>query len=178
VTSALRGAWRGFGATLTWLNLWLGYLAGVLVAVSAVLLTGEVLARYIFNSPSDWGLELCILMLIAATFMAAGHTLAAKAHVNIDIVDHLMSGNLNRWRLLLADAGAAGLCGFVAVNAWRLTGIAWSEGWVSNSTWGPKMWIPFSLIALGMSLLALQYLVQIIDERLAPIVAGGRHGRA
>jgi TRAP-type C4-dicarboxylate transport system permease small subunit len=150
----------------------------VLVAVSAVLLTGEVLARYIFNAPSDWGLELCILMLIAATFMAAGHTLAAKAHVNIDIVDHWMSGSLNRWRLLLADAGAAGLCGFVAVNAWRLTGIAWSEGWVSNSTWGPKLWIPFSLIALGMSLLALQYLVQIIDGRLAPILAERRHGRA
>ncbi len=178
MTSALRDAWRGFATTLTGLNLWLGYLAGALVAVSAVLLTGEVLARYIFNAPSDWGLELCILMLIAATFMAAGHTLAAKAHVNIDIVDHLMSGSFNRWRLLLADAGAAGLCGFVAVNAWRLTGIAWSEGWVSNSTWGPKLWIPFSLIALGMSLLALQYLVQIIDRRLAPMLAGRRHGRA
>lgn len=175
---ALRPAWRAFASTLTWLNLWLGYLAGMLVAVSAVLLTGEVMARYIFNSPSDWGLELCILMLIAATFMAAGHTLAAKAHVNIDIVDHWMSGSLNRWRLLLADAGAAGLCAFVAVNAWRLTGIAWSEGWVSNSTWGAKLWIPFGFIALGMSLLALQYLVQIIDERLTPILKGGRHGRA
>jgi TRAP-type C4-dicarboxylate transport system permease small subunit len=178
VTPALRDAWRTFAATLTGLNLWLGYLAGLLVAVSAVLLTAEVLARYVYNAPSDWSLELCILMLIAATFMAAGHTLAARAHVNIDIVDHLMSGSLNRWRLLLADLGAAGLCGFVAVNAWRLTGIAWSEGWVSNSTWGPKLWIPFSLIALGMSLLALQYLVQIIDGRLAPMLAGGRHGRA
>lgn len=175
---ALRPAWRAFASTLAWLNLWLGYLAGLLVAVSAVLLTGEVMARYIFNAPSDWGLELCILMLIAATFMAAGHTLAAKAHVNIDIVDHWMSGSLNRWRLLLADLGAAGLCGFVAVNAWRLTGVAWSEGWVSNSTWSPKLWIPFSFIALGMSLLALQYLVQIIDGRLAPMLAERRHGRA
>jgi len=173
-----RRAWRVCADALTATNLWLGYLAGLLVAVSAVLLTGEVLARYIFNAPSDWSLELCILMLIAATFMAAGHTLAAKAHVNIDIVDHLMSGALNHWRLLLADLGAAGLCGFVAVNAWRLTGIAWSEGWVSNSTWGPKLWIPFSLIALGMSLLALQYLVQIVDGRLAPMLAGRRHGRA
>jgi TRAP-type C4-dicarboxylate transport system permease small subunit len=175
---ALRQAWRAFASTLTWLNLWLGYLAGVLVAVSAVLLTGEVLARYIFNAPSDWGLELCILMLIAATFMAAGHTLAARAHVNIDIVDHLMSGSLNRWRLLLADVGAAGLCGFVAVNAWRLTGIAWSEGWVSNSTWGAKLWIPFGFIALGMSLLTLQYLVQIVDQRLAAALEGGHDGRA
>jgi TRAP-type C4-dicarboxylate transport system permease small subunit len=98
--------------------------------------------------------------------------------VNIDIVDHLMSGSLNRWRLLLADVGAAGLCGFVAVNAWRLTGIAWSEGWVSNSTWGAKLWIPFGFIALGMSLLTLQYLVQIVDQRLAAALEGGHDGRA
>jgi hypothetical protein len=49
---ALRPAWRAFAATLTGLNLWLGYLAGVLVAVSAVLLTGEVLARYISTRPA------------------------------------------------------------------------------------------------------------------------------
>ena len=69
-------------------------------------------------------------------------------------------------------------CGFVAANAWRLTVLASSEGWVSNSTWGAKLWIPFGFIALGMTLLALQYLVQIVDARLAPILAGGRDGRA
>jgi TRAP-type C4-dicarboxylate transport system permease small subunit len=175
---ALRPAWRAFAGGLGKLNLGMGYASGLLVVVSALLLTWEVLARYLFNAPSDWGLELCILMLIAATFRAAGHTLAARAHVNIDIVDHLMSGSLNRWRLLLADVGAAGLCGFVAVNAWRLTGIAWSEGWVSNSTWGAKLWIPFGFIALGMSLLTLQYLVQIVDQRLAAALEGGHDGRA
>jgi hypothetical protein len=54
VSMALRPAWRAFAATLTGLNLWLGYLAGVLVAVSAVLLTGEVLAALHLNAPSDW----------------------------------------------------------------------------------------------------------------------------
>jgi TRAP-type C4-dicarboxylate transport system permease small subunit len=156
----------------------MGYAAGALVALSAVILTGEVLARYFLGSPSDWALELCILMLIASTFLAAAYTLAAKGHVNIDIVDAVFPAGVNRWRLLLADAGAAGLCGFVAANAWRFAALAWSEGWVSNSTWGPKLWIPFGFIALGMTLLALQYLVQIVDARLVPLLAGGRDGRA
>ena len=174
----MRAAWRAAAGALTTANLWMGYAAGILIAVSAVVLTGEVLGRYFLDRPTDWALELCIFMLIAATFLAAGHTLAAKGHVNIDIVDHLMSGALNRWRMLLADIGAAGLCGFVAANAWRLTAVAYNEGWVANSIWSPKLWIPFAFIAGGMSLLALQYLVQIVDARLAPIFSGGRHGRA
>ena len=171
-------AWRFFARSLAALNLWMGYAAGLLVAVSALVLTGEVLMRYFLGSPSDWALELCIYMLIASTFVSAAYTLAAKGHVNIDIVDAVLAAGFNRWRLLIADVGSAGLCGFVAANAWRLTATAWSEGWVSNSTWGPKLWIPFAFIALGMSLLALQYLVQIVDARLAPIFSGGRHGRA
>ena len=176
--TAIAGLWRAFVRTLAALNLWMGYAAGLLVAVSALVLTGEVLLRYFLGSPSDWALELCIYMLIASTFVAAAYTLAAKGHVNIDIVDAVLAAGFNRWRLLIADLGSAGLCGFVAANAWRLTATAWSEGWVSNSTWGPKLWIPFAFIALGMSLLALQYLVQIVDARLAPMMRGGQHGRA
>ena len=174
----MRAAWRAAAGALTTANLWMGYAAGILIAVSAVVLTGEVLGRYFLDRPTDWALELCIFMLIAATFLAAGHTLAAKGHVNIDIVDHLMSGALNRWRMLLADIGAAGLCGFVAAKAWRLTAVAYNEGWVANSIWSPKLWIPFAFIAGGMSLLALQYLVQIVDERVLPLLRKGDHGRA
>lgn len=170
--------WRAFARALAVLNLWMGYAAGLLVAVSALVLTAEVLLRYFLGSPSDWALELCITMLIASTFVAAAYTLSAKGHVNIDIVDAVLSARVNRWRLLFADAASAGLCGFVAANAWRLMATAWREGWVSNSTWGPKLWIPFAFIALGMSLLALQYLVQIVDERVAPMLQRGRHGRA
>lgn len=174
----MRYLWRAFARTLAALNLWMGYAAGALVALSAVILAGEVLARYFLGSPSDWALELCILMLIASTFLAAAYTLAARAHVNIDIIDAALPAGVNRWRLLFADVGSAGLCGFVAVNAWRFAALAWNEGWVSNSTWGQKLWIPFGLIALGMALLTLQYLVQIVDARLAPLLAGGRDGRA
>jgi TRAP-type C4-dicarboxylate transport system permease small subunit len=174
----MRQLWRAFARALAALNLWMGYAAGLLVAVSALVLTAEVLLRYFLGAPSDWALELCIYMLIASTFVAAAYTLSAKGHVNIDIVDAVLAAGVNRWRLLFADLASAGLCGFVAANAWRLAATAWSGGWVSNSTWGPKLWIPFAFIALGMTLLALQYLVQVVDERLAPMLAGGRRGRA
>lgn len=174
----LRAAWKALADALASLNLWMGYASGLLVVASALILSGEVLARYFFDSPSDWALELCILMLIASTFLAAAYTLAARAHVNIEIVDAMLSPRANRWRMLIADLGAAGLCGFVAANAWTLSVAAGREGWVSNSTWGPKLWIPFGIIALGMTLLTLQYLVQLVDARLAAILKGDPDGRA
>lgn len=174
---AARRLWRRTGAALARANLWMAYASGLVIAASAFILTYEVLARYFFRAPTDWALELCVFLLIGATFMAAAHTLAAGGHVSIEILNGVLPAGANRWRLLLADLGAAGLCGFVAGNAWLFFGRAFAEGWVSNSTWGPRLWIPYLFVALGMTLLALQYVVQIVDRRLPPAL-GPRHGRA
>ena len=36
----------------------------------------------------------------------------------------------------------------------------------SESTWGPPLWIPYSLMTFGMTLLGLQLLMQIAVELL------------
>jgi hypothetical protein len=41
-------------------------------------------------------------------------------------------------------------------------GQAWSEDFHSESTWGPKLWIRYSLMTVGMTLLALQMAMQIL----------------
>jgi len=44
---------------------------------------------------------------------------------------------------------------------------------VTDSVWAPRLWIPYFLMSLGMTTLTLQFLVQILDERILPLVRKG-----
>ena len=39
---------------------------------------------------------------------------------------------------------------------------AWTDNFHSESTWAPPLWIPYSLMTVGMTLLSVQLLMQIL----------------
>lgn len=157
-------AWRAFSRTIEALNWFTGYIGGVLIVVSCVLVTNEIVMRYFLKFPQAWNLETNIFLLIAATFLGANYTQMKRGHVGADVLSSIMSASWNRWRVLVGDVLSFLLCAFLAVRVWEYTYKAWSEGWTTPSLWSPPLWIPFSLIGLGLMLISLEYVVQIIEN--------------
>ncbi len=159
-----RAAWRGVSRAIRAINLFTGLISGMLIVCSAVVITNEVIWRYYLRRPHTWNLELNIFLLIAATFLAANYTQMRRAHVGTEVMQAFMPASWNRWRILAGDVLSVLLCGFMAVKVLQYDWQAWTQDWRTNSTWAPPLWIPYTMIGVGLALISLEYIVQITGE--------------
>jgi TRAP-type C4-dicarboxylate transport system permease small subunit len=142
-------------------NIIVVFAALALIAACAIL-TDSVLGRALFQSPNYWQDEAAVFLLVGATFMSSGYVQARRGHIGIEAFVGLLSPTVNRIRLWLVDVASLLFCAFFAWKSWTLANEAWVDGQVSNSMWSPPLAIPYVLMALGMTLLCAQILLQIV----------------
>jgi TRAP-type C4-dicarboxylate transport system permease small subunit len=111
-----------------------------------------------------------VFLLVGATFMTAAYVQQQRGHIGIEAFVGLLSPRANRIRLWLVDLASFAFCVFFAWKSWTLAYEAWDDGQVSNSMWSPPLDIPYGLMAVGMTLLCAQILLQLI----APIAGASR----
>jgi TRAP-type C4-dicarboxylate transport system permease small subunit len=147
----------------------LAFLNGIIVVLSSLalisacaILCDSVLGRALFHSPNYWQDEAAVFLLVGATFMSSAYVQSQRGHIGIEAFVGLLPPVVNRVRLWLVDVASLLFCTFFAWKSWTLTHDAWVDGQVSNSMWSPPLSIPYGLMAVGMTLLCLQILLQIV----------------
>lgn len=143
------------------LNTLLMALAGLAAVAASLVLSYSVLVRYILHAPTYWQDEAAVFLLVGATFLTAAFVQERRGHVGIEAFAELLSPAANRIRLALVDILSFAFCAFFAWKSWTLFHEAWVDGQVTSSTWAPPLWIPYSLMAAGMTLLSIQIALQI-----------------
>ena len=68
------------------LNLLIGYCGGISILAMGIILFYEVVARYVFNSPTIWAQEVSIIIFMWAMLGGAAYTLQVGKHVKIDLL--------------------------------------------------------------------------------------------
>ena len=152
------GLWRA----LDFSNRLIVIFAGIALVAACVILSYSVLGRALFKSPNYWQDEAAVFLLVGATFMTDAYVQSQRGHVAIEAFTSLLSPLANRIRLWLVDVATLAFCTFFTWKSWTLAHEAYVDGQVSNSMWSPPLAIPYVLMALGMSLLCLQLLLQIV----------------
>lgn len=137
------------------------YLSALAILMSALILTYEVFMRYFFHTPTIWEIEASVYLIILATFGGAAYGLKEGAHIKIDLLTRLLSTKWNQRLTILTSFLALGFCVLVAWRSWAMWWEAFSKGWRSESLWGVPLAIPYFFIPMGMSLLSLQYFIEI-----------------
>src|SRR5258708_15950451 len=135
--------------------------SAVALVAAACVLTYSVASRYFLHFSTDWQDELSVFLIVGSVFMSAAAIQARRGHVAIEAIVGLLPPRVNAVRQWLVDLASLGFCGFFAWKSWTLLDEAWMENYHSGSTWGPPLWIPYSLMAVGMTLLSLQLLLQV-----------------
>jgi TRAP-type C4-dicarboxylate transport system permease small subunit len=131
------------------------------LVAAACVLTYSVASRYFLHFSTDWQDELSVFFIVGAVFMSAAAIQARRGHVAIEAIVGLLPARVNAVRQWLVDVASLVFCGYFAWKSWTLLDEAWVENYHSGSTWGPPLWIPYSLMAVGMTLLGLQLLLQV-----------------
>lgn len=148
-------------------------LGGIALVAACLVLSYSVLIRYVLHEPTEWQDETAVFLIVGATFLSAAGVQAKRGHVAIEALTGLLPPAANRARLVLVDIISLAFVTFFAWKSWSLFHEAWEDGQISQSTWGPPLWIPYLLMSAGMSLLAIQFVLQIAEAVLyGPRAAG------
>lgn len=134
---------------LSWLNEFVGVLAGVAVCLVVVVTFYEVILRYVLNRPTGWSVQFSGYFLLAAAFFSFSYALHKDNHVRVELVLEHLPGRIRS--ILLLVGYVIGLA-FCAVLTWQ-TGLmairAYKENWFSPDLIQVPLGPVYSVMPLG-----------------------------
>lgn len=165
---------QGYCRAVTGLNRWLAVMASLLVFIMVAVISYEVVARYFFDAPTVWALELSTLLLGPYFMLAGPYLLHTAGHVNVDIV----YGKLSPRTTAIVDAVIYPMIGVIAcVLIYQSIPVALNSiesGETSFSSWNPAIWPAKSLIPVAFGLLLLQAIAETLQAILRIRIGGER----
>lgn len=137
------------------------FVAGAGLLASVGLAFAAVIMRYVFNFSLEWIEEGARYLALFAAFLVAGPVLRNGGHVALDLLTTGLSDTARQVHRLAV--GVIALAVGAAIFAWglRLVLDTLEYGLMTGSLQFPQ-WLPYSIVPLGMAILALFSLAEIL----------------
>jgi TRAP-type mannitol/chloroaromatic compound transport system permease small subunit len=131
----------------------------------------EVLARYVFNSPTNWVHESMFLMFGMQYMLSGAYAYREDQHVRVDVIYTKFSTRGKAIADIITSVFFFIFVITMLVTGWRFASDAIGNNEVSFTEWGIQYWPVKLTIPIGAALLALQGVSKLIKDIM--IVAQG-----
>jgi len=140
------------------MNEWSGNIFKFLILLLTGIVVYDVFMRYVFNSPTIWGLEVSCMLLAAVTFLGAGFSFLHGVHVKVDIVYARWPRRTQAIIDVITAPFILATCFILLLFGFPVTLESFLHGKTTSSAWAPPLWISQILVPVGAILLGLQAL--------------------
>lgn len=152
--------------TITKINKALFILASVLMLFIVPSMMIDVISRYVFNSPTVWGMEFAVLLFGPYFLLGGPYLLHIGGHVNLDLVRVRMPEKLGIVVDFINQLIIIFFCTVLLIYSLPLVEQSIAYGETTFSAWNPPLW-PYKIaVPVSLCLLALQSIADVIQKYL------------
>lgn len=153
--SVITRAITGLNRRLFQVTVW-----GMAIVVPVMLY--EVVARYVFNAPTVWGMELAVLLFGPYFLFGGPYLLHLKGHVALDLLRQRLNAVWTRRLDLVNYPVIVVFCGILLIYSLPAALSAFEYRETSFSAWNPPVWPVKAAVPLALLLMLLQALVEFL----------------
>ena len=137
-------------------------IAGVLILLTALIVTYEVLLRAAFDAPTEWVNEISVYLISISAFLSFAPALASGKHIAVDLVTSKLPAHINRFLGYFVSVLGLFFSVVLLVTSWEMTLNAYRLNMLSTSTLRIPLFIVQSAIPIGSFNLSLQFLANLV----------------
>lgn len=141
-----------------------GVIAGALIMLTGFMIVYEIVARNIFNSPTEWVMEISTYCIIIAGFLGMGVAYAGKKHIHVDIILVHLSAKTRCYIEVITSIAGIYFSYLFTVEAWKMMMLSIELDNCAPTTLSTPLWIPQSALPVGMFILLLQIIGTLLRD--------------
>ncbi len=154
----------GFTNVIDGVNGWVGEFVAFWSIVAVFAYYYEVVARYVFNSPTNWAHEAMFLMFGMQYLIAGAYALREDAHVRVDVIYLMLSDRAKVITDIVTSFFFFVFAVTLLVTGWIFFVDAFEVREVSFTEWAIQYWPVKATMAIGAALLVLQGISKLIKD--------------
>jgi TRAP-type C4-dicarboxylate transport system permease small subunit len=146
---------------------WLAFAAATLSAALVLFtlaVTGfSVFRRYVLGHPVTWTDELSGFLVVGIVMLGAAEVLRRDEHVSVDILSARARGTSRRMLSIWSNLSVAAVAGVLFVSSLNAVQFSRMIGIYSDGYLEAPLWIPQSVMMVGVGLLFAMAVARLID---------------